>query len=254
MPRNIFTYQEFINEGHSNPEGMDLLIKTLVELITSDVEASQETNGEYVVSQELEIAEPFLDVDFKFLLRKEPNIDLSQDSHFSKMKWQHKKLKDNGYALTGNVFMTDGNIPEVEVVVAIDSTKVSPESLKMLYYGLHNTISHELNHLNQKGWNRDYDNVEPSSREHRHENGKRHSYFLLPEEIESAVEGFYKQSNLERRPMDEIFDEYLTPFVESGFMSPAEMIEIIKKWIEHALSYYPGAKLSSKYDNIINNI
>ena len=254
MLKNIFTYQEFINESHSDQNGMDLLVSTLVELISSEVKSGKDTNGEYVVSQELEIAEPFLDVDFKFLLRKEPNIDLSQDSHFNKMKWQHVKLKDNGYALTGNTFMTDGNIPEVEIIVAIDSNKVSPESLKKLYHSLHNTVSHELNHLNQKGWNRDYDNIEPSSREHRHENGKRHSYFLMPEEIESAVEGFYNQSQHEERPMDEIFDEYLTPFVESEFMSHSEMIEIIRKWIEHTLAYYPNANLSTKYSNIINNI
>lgn len=235
-----------------NPE-MESLAKTLTKLVVNTAYDSSFTS-EYVNAQEIEIAEPFLDVDFRFLLKKQPNLDLSKDSHFSKMKWQYANLKKNSYVLTGNVFMTDGNIPELEIVLAIDPNTESSEMYKDLYYTLLNTVSHELNHLNQMGWNRDYDNIVPSSMKIRKLNGNGYGYFLLPEEIESMVKGMHIQSKAQNIPIDILFTQHLQPFVDTGFMSQDEMIKIIKKWISHSLKYYPFTKMSNKYQNIIDNI
>ena len=94
---------------------MEELVKTLTDLSISTIYNEQATDGKYKKVQELEVSEPFLDVDFKLLLRKEPSVDMSKDPYFKKMKWQHIKMNQNDYAITGNTFMTDGNIPEVEV-------------------------------------------------------------------------------------------------------------------------------------------
>lgn len=249
----VIGYHEYLKEHANMSPEMESLAKTLTQLIVSTAHDAG-TTSEYINAQEIEITEPFLDVDFRFLLKKQPNLDLSNDSHFSKMKWQHLNLENNAYVLTGNVFMTDGNIPELEIVMAIDPNRESPTMYKKLYYKLLNTISHELNHLNQKGWNRDYDNVVPSSMNIRKLNGNGHGYFLLPEEIESMVKGMYHQSKAQNIPIDVLFTQHLQPFVDSGFMSQDKMIKIIEKWISHSLKYYPFAKMSNKYQHIIDNI
>ena len=252
--KNLISYSRYLFEHANQSSDMDDLVKTLADLSISTIHQADSTTGDYAVAQELEITEPFLDVDFKLLLRKEPSLELLDDPYFSKMKWQHLKLHQNGYVVTGNTFMTDGNIPDVEIVVVLDPARITPDGYTQMYYKLINTISHELNHLNQKGWNRDYDNINPSEKSHRQANGKKHSYFLLPEEIESMVKGMYEQSNDQQVPIDQLFDNHLQPFVESGFMTQPEMIEIIRKWIDHTLTYYPNAILSNKYKNIIDNI
>lgn len=246
-------YSEYILE-HSGGDELDSLIKTLSDLALSTVESHDETGDEYVIVQELEVTEPFIDVDIRFLLKKIPQLDLTQDSYFSKMNWQHEKLEDHGYVVTGNVFMTKGNIPEIEIIIAIDSDRLNGEMFKKIYFNLKNTISHELNHLKQKGWNKDFHSIDPSSQEHRRKNNKSYSYFLLPEEIESMVYGMNKQSISQNVPIDTLFDKHLDPFVESGFMKESEKLEVIRKWLHHTLKFYPNAILSEKYSNIIDNI
>lgn len=246
-------YSEYILE-HSQSDELDGLIKTLSDLALSTVQSQNNTGDNYNIVQELEITEPFIDVDIRFLLKKKPKLDLTNDSYFSKMNWQHEKLNDHGYALTGNVFMTDGNIPEIEIIIAIDSDRLNEEMLKKIYFNLKNTISHELNHLKQKGWNKDFHSIDPSSQEHRKKNNKRYSYFLLPEEIDSMVYGMSKQSKSQNVPIDTLFDKHLEPFVESGFMTESEKLEVIRKWLQHTLKFYPNAILSEKYSNIIDNI
>lgn len=252
--KNLITYSEYLFEHANQSKEMEQLVKTLADLSISTIHRSDSTQGEYLRAQELEITEPFLDVDFRLILRKEPSLELLDDPYFSKMKWQHVKLGQNGYVVTGNTFMTDGNIPDVEIVVVLDTDKIDSDGYRKMYHKLINTISHELNHLNQKGWNRDYDNVNPSEKSHRQANGKKHSYFLMPEEIESMVKGMHQQSISQERPIDQLFDEHLLPFVKSGFMTQSEMIEIIRKWLDHTLTYYPNATLTHKYKNIIDNI
>ena len=88
----------------------------------------------------------------------------------------------------------------------------------------------------------------------RKSNGNGHGYFLLPEEIESMVKGMYHQSKAQNIPIDVLFTQHLQPFVDSGFMSQNEMIKIIEKWISNSLKYYPFAKMSNKYQHIIDNI
>lgn len=251
--KNLFNYSEYLKEHANSSKEMDELVKTLTDLTISSVHKNDQTSNKYSNIQEIEISEPFLDVDFKVILRKEPNLDISKDPYFENMKWHHVRLKNDNYTFTGNTFM-DHNIPSVEIIIVIDSDKIQPKNYEKMYYKLLNTISHELNHLNQKGWNRDYDNIIPKSQEYRKKNGKKHSYFLLPEEIESMVKGMYNQSKATGRPIDELFDEHLQPFVESSFMTHSEMIEIIRNWLEHTLIYYPGANLTDKYSNIMDNI
>jgi hypothetical protein len=251
--KNLISYSNYVLE-HSHNSELNELITTLSDFCFSSINEASDTNGEYVILQELEVSEPGIDVDIRFLLRKEQDISLKNDSHFSKMNWQSVKLDNNGYVVSGNTFMTDGNIPEIEIIIALDSNKVNSETNKKLYLNLNNTISHELNHLKQTGWNMDFQNIEPSSMEHRKKNNKKHSYFILPEEIESMVYGMNKQAEKQGVPIDTLFDSYLKPFVESEFMTYSEMMEIIRKWISHTLKMYPNASMSNKYDNIIDNI
>jgi hypothetical protein len=83
---------------------------------------------------------------------------------------------------------------------------------------------------------------------------KSYKYFLLPDEIESMVEGMYTRAKEQDRFLDDVFSDYLTPFIESRYISQSEYQKVIKTWITRALELYPDAKFSQKADRIISNI
>ncbi len=67
-------YSEYILE-HLGGDELDGLIKTLSDLALSTVESHDETGDDYIIVQELEVTEPFIGVDIRFLWRKVPRLD-----------------------------------------------------------------------------------------------------------------------------------------------------------------------------------
>jgi hypothetical protein len=88
----------------------------------------------------------------------------------------------------------------------------------------------------------------------REDSKKTYKYFILPEEIESMVEGMYVKSKVQHRNLDEIFNDYLSPFIDSKYITQSEYLQVMNTWVTHALELYPDAKFSNKVKSIINSI
>jgi hypothetical protein len=115
-------------------------------------------------------------------------------------------------------------------------------------------VTHETNHLDQIGTQRDPFSANPSTKEERGDAKKSFKYFLLDDEIESMVEGMYARAQHKDIPLDYVFDDYLLPFIKSKYITPAEYEEVRSTWVKYALERYPDAVFSNKVDKIINSI
>jgi hypothetical protein len=131
---------------------------------------------------------------------------------------------------------------------------MEPECYPELYYKLIDIISHELHHLTQSGWNRKPFTIVPVAKSVRDNAKHDYKYFLLPDEIESMVVGMYTRSQVQKKDLDLIFDQYLLPFIEYEYITQDQYSEIIKVWVKYALDNYPEVKFSSKVKEIVNSI
>lgn len=246
------SFIEFINES----EGAELqfIRSTAHHLIDKIRESKKKKSREYTVFGGMEFTEPFM-FDLILNVRRDSNPDPNEDSHFDSLTWEEINFKDKGYMLDANTRLNKEEmlVPKIELHIVIDP-KREPSCYSELYYKLIDALAHETNHLDQTGINRDYPNVHVSSKEERTHAKKSNAYFLLPEEIESMVTGMYTRSIEEKRPLDLIFYEYLSPFVKTKYISLKEFNETMKTWITHAIERYPDAKFSPKADQIINSI
>jgi hypothetical protein len=68
------------------------------------------------------------------------------------------------------------------------------------------------------------------------------------------IEGMYASSQAQNIPLDQVFDNYLIPLIQSDYMSQAEYDHVIKVWVTRALELYPDATFSTKVKHIINSI
>lgn len=244
------SFTEFINERmDEKSEFIKSLATSLIEKIKN---SPKEENEEYVEFSGMEFTNPFA-FDLLLHVRRDSNPILEEDHHFKKIPWERLNFDDYGYAIDGNAKMSksEHHIPRIVLHLILDP-KREPLSYSKLYYRLLDLLTHETNHLNQVGKNREPFNVEVSSKEERAASKKSSKYFLLVDEIESMVEGMYVRSKAQNIPLDQVFSEYLSPFVETGYITEDEYNEVIEAWVKKALGLYPDAIFSSKVEYIIN--
>jgi hypothetical protein len=243
---------EFINESENTTT--DFIKRVATFLLNKVKDSSKEESQEYSVSAKSEFTSPF-EFDLFLELRRDTNPNLASDSHFSGLSWEITNFDNLGYCIDANTKMNSGDllIPEIRIHLILDPKK-EPVSYEQLFYRLVDILTHETNHLDQNGINRDSFNVTPSTRDERDAAKKNYKYFLLPDEIESMVEGMYSKSQESGKELDLIFLDYLSPFIKNGFMTSSELSEVLSTWIKRALELYPGAKFSQKANKIINSI
>jgi hypothetical protein len=64
----------------------------------------------------------------------------------------------------------------------------------------------------------------------------------------------YARAVEEDRFLDEVFFEYLEPFVKTDYITAKEFEITMRAWITHAIENHPDVKLSPKADIIIKSI
>ena len=193
--------------------------------------------------------------DLILYVRRDTDSNPNHDSHFNSLPWEELNFEENGYMLDAKMKLNHTNmlVPKIEIHIIINPN-TEPICYSKLYYKLIDALAHETNHLDQTGINRDHSNVHVSTEHERKASKKSSKYFILPEEIESNVVGMYTRSQEEDRPLDELFYDYLEPFLKSDYISRAEFNKTIVSWVKKAIELYPNAKFSSNVDNIINSI
>lgn len=246
----VKSFIRFINENMQNTENF---IKKLSQNLIDKVRKSNFTQSqEYSVFSGMEFIEPFI-FDLILYIRRDDSPNLKEDHHFNSLPWEKINFDNLGYCIDANTKMSKSNVPLIEVHIILNPKK-EPILFSELYYRLLDILTHETNHLNQLGLNREPFNVHVSSKEDRNKSKKSYKYFLLKDEIESMIEGMYTRSKAQNIPLDDIFNSYLKPFIESNYITKSEYLKVLETWVKAAASLYPDVKFSNKVDNIINSI
>jgi hypothetical protein len=146
----------------------------------------------------------------------------------------------------------DANQKENEIQVLINlNPDYEPDSYVKLNSKLQDAIRHEIEHTLQDPKSTNFTPgkpkmTSPSYRgEIQHDPKKIHRYFTLKDEIPAMVNGLYRQAKTEKKPIDEVFKEYLQFFLDSGDINQQQLDKIIKVWSEYTKVNLPAAKFST---------
>lgn len=246
------SFIQFINESlESKEEFVKRLAQTLITKIRT---SSMEESTEYSVFSGMEFIEPFT-FDLIVNVRRDSSPDLEEDSHFEDLPWEKINYDKLGYSIDANTRMSrdKSSVPKIIFHIILNPRK-EPLLYSKLQYRLIDILAHETNHLDQLGMNRDPFNSHVSSKDERESAKKSYRYFLLMDEIESMIEGMYQSSKEQGCPIDQVFDDYLIPFIESGYMSESEYKHVMQVWVTRAVELYPDATFSNQVDNIVNSL
>jgi hypothetical protein len=209
---------------------------------------------EYSRFSGMEFTEPFA-FDLTLFLRRDPNADFNEDSHFNQLPWEELNYTEYGYAIDANTHVNRQDIKYPSIVIhLILDPKQEPHLYTKLFARLLDILTHETTHLTQIGLDREPFSQLPSNPQKRELAKKSYKYFLLDDEIESMVNGMYVSAKQQHIPLDKAFDDYLQPFLKSEYISPDEYSKVMQKWITYAAEKYPDAKFSPLANQIINSL
>ena len=248
----IKSFIEFINESmDQKSQFIKDLSQTLIEkLRTSYLDESTQ----YIIFSGMEFTDPFT-FDLILNVRSDSSPSLEQDSHFNGLPWEKINFDNLGYCIDANTKMSKSKLKVPKIILHIIlNPKEEPILYSKLYYRLIDILTHEANHLDQLGLNRNPFNSHVSDKIERNNAKKSYKYFLLGDEIESMIEGMYASSQAQNIPLDQVFDSYLIPFIQSGYISKDEYSKVIEAWVTRSLELYPEATFSNKVDHIITSI
>lgn len=248
----IKSFIEFINESmDQKSQFIKDLSQTLIEKLRT---AYLQESTEYTIFSGMEFTEPFT-FDLILNVRSDNSPSLEEDSHFNGLPWEKINFDNLGYSIDANTKMSrsKSKIPKI-ILHIILNPKEEPILYSKLYYRLIDILTHETNHLDQLGLNRTPFNSHVSDKMKRNSAKKTYKYFLLGDEIESMVEGMYASSQAQNIPLDQVFDSYLIPFIQSRYISDDEYNEVMKAWVTRSLELYPQANFSNKVNHIVNSI
>ena len=243
-------FYQFINEDNSQDFIKDLAMK----LISQIRNYSDSETEEYSIFSGIRFTEPY-SFNLSLEIRKDSHFSAKEDSHFNGLPWEQLNFKEDGYSIDANTRVKKDNsaIPEIIITLVIDPKK-EPHLYSSLYARLVDILTHETHHLTQLSNTSGPNSANPTTGATRENAKKSYEYFLLPDEIESMVEGMYARSNELKVPLDEIFDDYLHPFLVYEYITKDEYLKVMNVWIKYALENYPNVSFSDDVDDIINSI
>ena len=119
---------------------------------------------------------------------------------------------------------TSKQIPYIEITIQTDNRK---QDRSLIAMKLRNSIRHELEHLTQSGLNTLPGKYLPDDQEARLL-ASRKDYLLLKKEVPAMLKGLYFQATKERKPFDQMVDEYLN----DTYLLKKEIEQIKSVWIQ----------------------
>lgn len=242
------SYYQFLNEDYND----ETIFNTdLAEKIISEIRDNSE-HQDFSLSG-MEFTEPFkfsLNVD----IRRNAEFKSSSDAHFKSLPWEKFNFNRDGYVIDANTTVSDNPkvIPSVEIIMVLDPSK-EPDLYDKLHARVLDVLIHETNHLTQTGINKNPTGEDKSDQHEREKAKEGYKYFLLKDEMESMIEGFYASSQHQDIPLDNVFKDYLEAFVRSDYISKDEYTDVMHKWITYASEQYPEANFSEEAMAIIRS-
>jgi len=137
---------------------------------------------------------------------------------------------------------------EIDVLIHLNPD-YEPQSYVKLNSKLQDAVRHELEHLFQGPDNMSFKEkkAQPTNFSYRQKiqkPGTTHRYFTLKDEIPAMVNGMYRQAKTEKRPLDDIFKEYIGYYLQSGEITQKQYDKILSIWIDYAKKNLPKAQFS----------
>lgn len=248
----VMSFNKFINEQLGSEEEFlkDLAIKLIEKIRTSRDHESEE----YSEHSGMEFTTPFA-FDLNLFVRRDSDADFKQDEHFKNLPWEELNYSEYGYAIDANTHFNHRELsyPSITFHLIIDPRQ-EPHLYSKLFTRMFDILVHEATHLEQVGQGREPFNQMPSNPKKRELAKKSYEYFLLDDEVESMVNGMYVSSLEQKKPLDQVFNDYLKPYLVSQYITPTEYQKVMKRWVTQAIENYPDAHFSPQVDKIINSI
>lgn len=239
----IKTFLRFVYESQ-----YDSLSEEIASEIMSVITAKVSNSVKGRINRTLEYTEP-MTFSLSLLVFRSKSFDPKRSELFNSVPWEKSNFQNMGFAVDANSFIFSEELapdPEIEIKIVIDPSK-EPQSHQALYYKLLDCVRHEIEHLLQKGTNKQYNHSGQQVDKNRRESESSYKYFLLKDEVPAMVSGMKLSAEKKGIPLDSEFEEYLSPIRDFGFISDSEMQLVIQKWLKFANKHFPDAKISKKY-------
>jgi hypothetical protein len=246
------SFSQFINESENTREDF---IKDLALKLSQKIRTTRSAESEdYETASGMEFKEPF-EFDLALEFRRDSRFEPKVDSHFHGLPWENINYEKDGYAIDANTLVNNRglSIPKIIITVVLNPNE-EPHLYSKLYARIVDILTHELNHVEQVGLETDPFTENPSSKEEREAAKKNFKYFLMKDEMESMIEGMEARSKVLDIPLDYVFTDYLSTFVQSKYITPEEYSQVMQQWVKYALERYPDASFSKNVDKIVNSI
>jgi len=167
----------------------------------------------------------------------------AKSKNFKSLPWETINFERRGFVIDANSYIPGNDEePEIEMFIVI-SPEAEPTCYQTLYFKILDIIRHEMEHLLQKGANRQAGHAVTTRQKTRTAAEESYEYFLLPDEIPSMVSGMHLAAAKKRIPIDAEFEDYLLPFIKSGFITQAEADKVISVWLDFARKHFPNTKV-----------
>lgn len=247
----IKSFFEYIRED----TGDTLDASKYAEDVINMIKSISDQSDSYALAGKKEYTDPY-QFDLLVEVKLNPSPNFETDEHFKSLPWEELNFNKYGFSIDANTNIDnkDTIIPNIVITLILDPNRDYLEELK---FKLIDIITHEINHINQIGWNRRPFKERPSSNNIRSDSKSDYKYFLLPDEVESMVKGMYERSKEEGVDINMLFDKYLIPFIKNGTITEEEYSEVFKKWLIHALEKYPDVDISffnPKINKIVHSL
>lgn len=106
-----------------------------------------------------------------------------------------------------------------------------------IFYKLNEDVRHEIEHYLQNIFTDRQQPLIPNTAEYE----STYSHHMDPSEIEALVQGFYRRSKIEKKPLDVVMMDDLNKDIELGNLTQKESEDLLNKWINYARRRLPHA-------------
>jgi hypothetical protein len=137
--------------------------------------------------------------------------------------WFKSNFEKHGFSIDASSYLSSATGPSIDLNIIIDPLS-EKEVLPNLLPFLADTIRHEIEHC--------YPDSVKSAQQTNSKSSYR--YFLSSSEIPAQVAGLSMLARKKGISLKQAIADYLSPFVDSGFMTGSQFEEILATWLGHS--------------------
>lgn len=206
--------------------------------ITNDIiRIVQQKTGKFgrYRSVNLEYKDPLI-FDLTVNIKITDELFAKRDLYFKNIPSEIVKFEKYGFAIDGDSFGGDNEDgAEIEISIAVDPSQINSQKF---FAKILDVVRHEIEHIVQRGPNFSADHKVKIPRPITRESAKSdYRYFILSDEIPAQVRGLAEEAQHSGQTVKECAIEYLTPFLELGFITQEQINIVLNTWKNWAIQH-----------------